>query len=87
MERDEPEGDDPKGVGPDKGPGRKLRGGRPPQSATERVERDPEAGRWGDLPPYLQMLFRKRGMPKLPDKYRRLRDAFHKQADRKPRKR
>ena len=61
--------------------GKQQRGKTPPDSGTKRFNKDAVEGRWGDLPKYLQLLFRKGGEPKVPAKYRRFRDEFHRRAD------
>lgn len=63
--------------------GRQEVGGKKPEGKTERVDREARSGDWGRLPPYLQLMFKKRGTPRLPSKYERYREAFHKAADRK----
>ena len=41
---------------------------------------------WGELPPYLQEIFKKGGSPAVPSKYKNFEVEFHKKADRKKRK-
>ena len=56
----------------------------PPGSKYEKAL---QQGRWGELPRYLQVLFRAGGRPKLPAKYKRHREEFHRRADRGNKKR
>ncbi|MCB9892048.1 MAG: hypothetical protein H6833_10405 [Planctomycetes bacterium] len=80
-------GKDPKGPNADPLSGEKERGKAGADSATERLDKAAEAGDWGRLPPYLQFLFKKTGAPKLPSKYDRFREEFHKRADSDTKKR
>lgn len=67
--------------------GKRTRGKPAPDGAVERTDKARVQARWGQLPPYLQYLFKRRGTPKLPSKYARFRDAFHKNVDRHKRRR
>lgn len=67
--------------------GKNEKGPKKPDGATERLDKAAQNGDWGRLPPYLQFLFKKRGAPKLPSKYERFREEFHKRADKNRRKR
>ena len=55
-----------------------------PGSKYEKALRE---GKWGELPKYLQVLHRAGGRPKLPAKYSRHREEFHRRADRGNKKR
>ncbi|MGE0143164.1 MAG: hypothetical protein AB7I19_00110 [Planctomycetota bacterium] len=60
-------------------------GGAPNESGTERVERATEDGDWGELQKYRPGDHLRRGEPEVPARYRRLWEAFQKQAA-KPKK-
>lgn len=57
-------------------------GGTAPEGGTEQAVRDEDNRVWGRLPPYLQFLQRRGSRPELPEKYRRLREAYQKNAGR-----
>ena len=63
--------------------GSRQKGKQGAQGESERLNKAAEQGKWGSLPPYLQFLFKKGGKPKLPSKYERYREEFHKRADSK----
>lgn len=79
--------DQPKGPKEDRAKGVQQRGKNRNDPPGKRFNQDPEAGRWGDLPKYLQLLFKKAGQPKVPSKYKRFREEFHKRADQNSKKR
>ncbi|MHC5064764.1 MAG: hypothetical protein ACYTG5_12415 [Planctomycetota bacterium] len=54
--------------------------GARPEDGTERVERDSEDARWGDLPKYARFLMNRGALPEVPEKYRRLVEAYQKQS-------
>ena len=53
---------------------------------TEKVDKNAESGSWGNLPPYLQKLFRTGGKPEVPSRYRDFEKEFHRNADKKKKK-
>lgn len=72
------------GENPDKERGEKRDAKNPPpDGATEELTGDPESGRWGTLPKYLQGIFRRGGRPEVPAKYRRFEREFYKRANEK----
>ncbi len=54
--------------------------GARPDAGTERVERGSEDSRWGDLPKYARFLMNRGALPEVPEKYRRLVEAYQKQS-------
>ena len=72
---------------PDPLTGRNVKSGKRKDGATGKNAKDSAAGEWGDLPEYLRMLFKKRGQPSIPSKYKRFRDEFHRRVDRASKKR
>ena len=69
--------DVPQGGHPDpKDEGANRRKGRLPEDGTEHVDRNATDVRWGSLPPYLQFVYSRGGVPDVPEKYRRLLEAY-----------
>jgi hypothetical protein len=83
QQQPQPGKDQPDSPRPDSEPGRNEKGKDPQNPEGGRTERDRSAESWGELPPYLQLLFRREGEPKVPAKYQHYTDEFHKRADRK----
>jgi len=50
------------------------------EDPTEHVEHQLEHAKWGQLPDYLQSVKTRGGQPAVPERYRRFRNAFLKQA-------
>jgi len=50
-----------------------------PEDATENAERPADSARWGNLPKYVRFMMNRGGLPDVPEKYRRLLEAYQKQ--------
>ena len=68
--------DGPDEAGP---PGENVPSDQPKDGATERAVREEDNALWGNLPPYLQFLHSRGHRPEVPEKYRRLLEAYQKQ--------
>lgn len=55
----------------------------PPADGTENVDHGDDAARWGQLPKYLQFVQSRGGLPEVPEKYRKLYEAYTKQGARR----
>lgn len=78
-QKPDPHGE-PKGNQPEEGKGQQVRGGKIPESETERTQRDGRSEEWGGLPKYLQFLQGRGGLPEVPEKYRKFLEAYMKQS-------
>lgn len=77
----QPGGQQPQDGGQDpRTAGENRPGGAPNEGGTERVERATEDGDWGELQKYRPGDHLRRGEPEVPARYRRLWEAFQKQA-------
>ena len=83
--QDQPSGQ-PNGQEQQQEPGtNKLDGQSAPQNPTDEFERKQAGGEWGNLPPYLMHLKSRGSPPQIPAKYRRLYEAYLRQAaEKKP---
>ncbi len=78
---------EPKNAKKDPKTGRNIKQQDRRKDATERHDKKAESGSWGNLPPYLQKLFRAGGKPKVPSRYQEFEKEFHRNADKKVKKR
>jgi hypothetical protein len=60
--------------------GQNVRSGAQQPDGSEKVDREGVDGSWGDLPKYVHFLHSRGGVPDVPEKYRRLVEAYQKQA-------
>lgn len=56
--------------------GQQMSGSAPPEGGTERVLRERDRAQWGDLPDYDIHVHERGGLPKVPEKYRRLLEEY-----------
>lgn len=75
QEQNRPQGD-PKGPEQTDEKGTNLQGDKPQEQGEERVDRDRESARWGELQKYAPFLQSRGGLPDVPVKYRRLLEAY-----------
>lgn len=54
-----------------------------PKGATEKLQGKKKGGSWGELPSYLQGIFKRGGRPEVPAKYKRFEREFYKNANKK----
>ena len=73
-------------TGPDQNPttGQNKVGGKPPQAGEEQVPRGVDSQRWGVLPKYLEFMHARGSLPEVPERYRRLYEAYLKSGQKPP---
>ena len=59
---------------------------KPKNRQGEKFDRAKLGKAWGELPPYLQEVFKKGGSPEVPSKYKSFEEEYHKKADRQKRR-
>lgn len=82
VQNQEPQGDRPKGDQHRVEPGQNAPDSDQSEGPTERADKEPVCEKWGSLPDYLQSLKTRGSRPEVPEKYRKLRDAFLKESQR-----
>lgn len=73
-------------TGPEQNPttGQNKVGGKPPQGGEEQVPRGIDTQRWGVLPKYLEFMHARGSLPEVPERYRRLYEAYLKSGQKPP---
>lgn len=60
--------------------GQNIEATQRPEDATEKAQREANSARWGNLPKYVRFMMNRGGLPEVPEKYRRLLEAYQKQS-------